>query len=70
MSENTRICPDCCSTPQIAVNNYDITARLQEQTNYIYASTINGSKPKKRYQFKTETERIQALLGKLSFGNC
>lgn len=68
MVENTRICQVCCDPPQVALDASEITRNNQNLTTYIYTSTIQSELPawKPRYQFKSQTERIQALAGQLN----
>lgn len=68
MVENTRICQVCCDPPQVAGDASEVTRNNQDLTTYIYASTIQSELPawKPRYQFKSQTERIQALIGQVS----
>ncbi len=71
MTEATRICPSCCSTPQIAVDSYQVTQRLNDQTQYAFVSTFNAeAPPRKQYKFKSESERLAARMGQLSLGQC
>ena len=66
MSENTRTCSLCCSTPQVAVNSSQVTNQLLNLTTYAYVSTIQSTTPGYVYKYKSQTERIQALMGKIS----
>lgn len=70
MAWNTAICPVCCNPPQVAVNASEVADNNRNLTQYIYASTITGQRqvtqPNYRYQFKSQTERIQALLGRVN----
>ena len=69
MSENTGICAVCCSTPQVALTEYQYNTRIQNQTQYVYVSTIQGQIPNYVYKYKSETERILAKMGGQSL-NC
>ena len=70
MAENTRTCALCCSTPQVALDASEVTRYEQDLTNYVYASTITSVRAAKtpgyQYQFKSQTERIQALIGRIT----
>jgi hypothetical protein len=66
MVENTRICAVCCNPPQVAGNASQVLENNRNLTQYIYTSTIQGLRPNKPYQYKSQTERLQALMGKLS----
>jgi hypothetical protein len=70
MSQNTRTCQCCMSTPQVAVNSSQVSTRLQGQTQWFYVSTLQAANPTYKYQYKSQTERIQALMGRLSQGQC
>ena len=62
------------STVQVAVNSSQLSESIQGQVNYVHVSTIEGIKrttmPNYKYQYKSQTERIQALLGRLYQGPC
>jgi hypothetical protein len=66
----TNICGCGMSTPQVAVNSYQLTGRLQNQTQWFYVSSIQAANPKYVYQYKSQTERLQALMGRLSQNQC
>jgi hypothetical protein len=70
MAWSTAICPVCCNPPQVAVNASEVAENNRNLTQYIYASTIQGQRqvvnPNYRYQYKSQTERIQALMGRVS----
>jgi hypothetical protein len=70
MSENTRTCKDCCTPPEVAADASEVTRQGQDLTTYIYASTITAARqvknPGYQYQFKSQTERLQALMGKIT----
>ena len=66
MSENTGICQCGISTPQIAINSSQLSNRTLNLTNYIYVSSIQAARPGYVYQYKSQTERIQSLMGGLS----
>ena len=70
MSQNTGICQCGISTPQIAINSSQLTNTLQYQTQWVYKSTIQGVKPNYTYQYKSQTERIQSLMGQASLRQC
>ncbi len=70
MAENTRICALCCSTPQVALNPYQLAQRNAAQTEYFYVSTVQAATPGYVYQYKSQSERIQALIGRLSLNQC
>ena len=56
------------STPSVAVDTYQKMTLTQNRTNWFYISTIQAAKPNYVYQYKSGTERIQALMGRLSQG--
>jgi len=70
MSQNTRTCQCGISTPQIAVNSSQNLNTLQNQAQWFYVSTIEATVPNYKYQYKSQTERIQALMGRISQGQC
>ena len=67
---NVGICQLCMSTPQIALNSYEGSVNQQNLTNWIFVSTIQAARPNYVYQYKSQTERIQALMGRLKQGSC
>jgi hypothetical protein len=66
MAENTRTCPSCCSTPQVAVDASEVLRNNRDLTQYVYVSTIQSQVPGYKYQYKSQTERLQTLIGKIS----
>ena len=70
MAWNTAICPVCCNPPQVALNASEVADNNRNLTQYIYASTIQSQRqvanPNYRYQYKSQTERLQALMGRVS----
>ena len=66
MAENTRTCALCCSTPQVAVDASEVLRNNRDLTQYVYVSTIQGQVPGYKYQYKSQTERLQTLIGKIS----
>lgn len=66
MAWSTAICQTCCSTPQIAVMASEVMENNRNLTQYIYTSTIQAARPNKPYQYKSQTERLQTLMGKLT----
>jgi len=66
MSQNTGICQCGISTPQIAINSSQLLNKTQNLTQWIYVSTVQAAKPGYVYQYKSQTERIQSLMGGLS----
>ena len=70
MSENTRTCLPCCNPPVVAVNASEVTSDARNLTQYVYVSTVQSqlqtTNPNYRYQYKSQTERIQTLIGKLA----
>lgn len=61
---NTAICQTCCDPPQVAADASEVARQNRDLTQYIYVSTIQSVKPNYKYQFKSQTERIQTLIGK------
>jgi hypothetical protein len=70
MSENTRTCQCGISTPQIAINSSQVISGLQNRTQWNYVSTLQATVPNYVYKYKSQTERIQSLIGRLSQGPC
>lgn len=66
MAENTRTCALCCSTPQVAVDASEVLRNNRDLTQYVYVSTIQSQVPGYKYQYKSQTERLQTLIGKIS----
>ena len=67
-----KVCPQVSqvSTPTVAVDCYEVITQIQNQTQWYYVSTIQAAKPGFTYQYKSQTERIQALQGRLSLKQC
>ena len=65
MSENTRTCLTCCTPVETAGNSSEVTSRVQDLTQYIYASTIQGATGKP-VKYSSQTSRIQTLIGKIT----
>jgi hypothetical protein len=80
MSFNTGICciPNTVlastftllKTPSVAEDASQLVSQTQNLTEWAYVSTVQGTKPNYVYQYKSQTERIQAKLGRLSLGGC
>jgi hypothetical protein len=84
MSENTRTCciPNgqkvstftLLATPTIASNSSQIISQTQQLTQWIYVSTLEATKkvsnPNYSIQYTSQTDRINAKLGRLSLGSC
>jgi hypothetical protein len=66
MAENTRTCALCCSTPQVSVDASEVLRNNRDLTQYVYVSTIQSERPNYKYQYKSQTERLQTLIGKIS----
>ncbi len=66
MGENTRTCLPCCNPPVVAVNASEVISDARNLTQYVYVSTIQSQVPGYKYQYKSQTERIQTLIGKLA----
>lgn len=62
------------STMQVAVNSSQLSESIQNQMNYVYVSTIEGvnktTNPNYRYQYKSQTERIQSIIGRIAQNRC
>jgi len=54
----------------IAENASQLVSQTQNQTEWAYVSTVQGTNPRYVYKYKSQTERIQAKLGRLSLGGC
>jgi hypothetical protein len=65
MAWNTAICQTCCDPPKVALNASEVFRNARDLTQYIYTSTIQ-TETGKPYQFKSQTERIQTMLGRLN----
>jgi hypothetical protein len=65
-------CPSACSlsTLSVASNSYQLTDKAQNRTNWNHVSSIQAAKPGYVYQYKSQTERIQSLMGRLSLKQC
>jgi hypothetical protein len=74
MSENTRICKSCCSTPQIAVNSSQLITNTQNLSQWIYVSTVTAqnkvTNPNYIFTYKDQSDRLQAKMGRLSLNQC
>jgi hypothetical protein len=66
MAWNTAICPSCCEVPKVAADASEVFRNNRDLTQYIYVSTIQSVKPNYKYQYKSQTERLQVLMGKLN----
>ena len=70
MAWSTSICQTCCIPPQPPLNASEVAENNRNLTQYIYASTITAQKqvtqPNYQYQYKSQTERIQAMVGRLT----
>jgi hypothetical protein len=64
--------PSVCqlSTPSVALNSYQLADKAQNRTNWNHVSSIQAAKPGYVYQYKSQTERIQSLMGRLSLKQC
>ncbi len=62
----TGICQVGNSTPQVALNADEVLTNNRNLTQYIYVSTIQSQVPGYVYKYKSQTERIQTLLGKVN----
>jgi len=67
---NTGLCNCLGSTPQVALNSYQLTGNIQNKTQWYYVSTIQAANPSYVYQYKSQTERIQSLMGRLTKNQC
>ena len=66
MAWSTAICQICCTPPQVAANASQVLENNRNLSQYVYVSTIQAARPNKPYQYKSQTERLQTLMGKLS----
>lgn len=67
MAWESRICT--CpggAVPQVAVNASEVLRNNRDLTQYAYVSTIQSQIPNYKYQYKSQTERIQAMMGRLN----
>jgi len=58
------------STPSVVLNSYQLADKAQNRTNWNHVSTVQAAKPGYVYQYKSQTERIQSLMGRLSQKQC
>jgi len=58
------------STPTVAVDSYQVITQARNQTQWYYVSTVQAATPGFTYQYKSQTERIQALQGRISLNQC
>jgi hypothetical protein len=65
MAWNTAICQTCCTPPKVALNASEVFRNTRDLSQYIYTSTIQGQTGKP-YQFKSQTERLQTLMGRVN----
>lgn len=65
MAWNTAICQSCCTPPKVALNASEVFRNTRDLSQYIYTSTIQGQTGKP-YQFKSQTERLQTLMGRVN----
>jgi hypothetical protein len=66
MSQYYGICQCAISTPQIAINSSQLLNTNQNLMQWAYVSTVQAVKPGYIYQYKSQTERIQSLMGGLT----
>jgi hypothetical protein len=70
MAWSTAICQVCCDPPKVAQNASEVTDNNRDLTQYIYVSTIQSARqqvrPNYKYKYKSQTERIHTLIGKLT----
>ena len=58
------------STPREAVNSSQLNTKTQKREQWYYVSTIQASNPNYVYKYKSQTERLQSLIGRLSQNQC
>jgi len=69
MSFNVKQC--YTSTPLIALDSSQLVTKVQNQVGWVHKSTIEGVKgPNYTYQYKSQAERLQGFMGRLSLGQC
>jgi hypothetical protein len=66
MAWNTAICPVCCNPPNVALNASEVFRNTRDLSQFVYVSTIQGQRPNYTYQYKSQTERIQTLMGRVN----
>jgi len=70
----TRRClpPTVCqiSTPQVAVDSYQLADKAKNRVHWNYVSTVQAANPGYVYKYKSQSERLQALMGRLSQNQC
>jgi len=61
-------------TPAVAQNEYQAITTLQNTTQAYSVSTVTAYNktinPNYAYQYRSQTDRIQAKLGRLALGGC
>jgi len=69
---NRCIIPTFCtlSTINYAVDSSQLANRTQYNNQWFYVSTLQAAKPNYTYQYKSGTERLQALMGRLNLKQC
>ena len=70
-----KVCPqvtnsNIVSTPTVAINSSQRISQTQNLNQWFYVSTVQAATPNYVYQYKSQTERIQALQGRLSINQC
>lgn len=58
------------STVTQPIDTYQKTTLTQNRTIWFHVSTVQAVNPKYVYQYKSGTERLQALMGRLSQRQC
>jgi hypothetical protein len=66
MAWNTAICPVCCNPPNVALNASEVFRNTRDLSQFVYVSTIQGQRPNYTYQYKSQTERLQTLMGRVN----
>jgi hypothetical protein len=62
--------PAFVSTPTVAIDSSQRVSQIQNLNQWFYVSTVQAATPNYVYQYKSQTERIQALQGRLSLNQC
>ncbi len=67
-----KVCPQVTllSTPTVAIDSSQRASQIQNLNQWFYVSTVQAATPNYVYKYKSQTERIQALQGRLSLNQC
>ena len=66
MSTTLQPCLPEGTIPGQPQNASEVIDNNRNLSQYVYVSTIQAAKPGYKYQYKSQTERLQTLMGKLN----